>query len=75
MQAILYVRTNPGMTLELLKVVRKMEGVKFAAAITGRFDIIARVEAKNIEELGRKIVDEIHNLNGVSYTETAPIVG
>lgn len=74
MQAIVYVRTESGKALDLLDKISGIKGVKFVAAITGRFDIIARVESETIEELGEKVVNEIHNLGGVKYTETAPIV-
>lgn len=74
MQAIVFVRTDPGRPLELLEVVREMEGVKFAAATTGRYDIVTRVEADDIGKIGEKVVGEIHDLDGVRYTETAPIV-
>lgn len=74
MQAIVYVRTDPGRALDLLDEVKEIEGVRFAAAVTGRFDIVARVEAADLKKLGEKVVEEIHNLEGVRYTETAPIV-
>lgn len=74
MQAIVYVRTAPGKPLDILEKVKEMDGVKYAVVTTGRFDLIARVEADNIEALGNKVVDEIHSLSGVTYTETAPIV-
>lgn len=74
MQAIIYVRADPGKPLKLLKKIRDMEGVKFAAATTGRFDLVLRVEAEDIEAMGDKVVGEIHELEGVRYTETSPIV-
>lgn len=74
MQAIVYVRTDPGTPLDLLETIKGMKDVKFAAATTGRYDIVVRVEAEDMESLGDKVVGEIHNLDGVRYTETAPIV-
>lgn len=74
MQAIVYVRTDPSKPLTLLDEIKDIEGVKFAAATTGRFDIVVRVEDVDIEALGKKVVEEIHSLEGVKYTETAPIV-
>lgn len=74
MQAMIYVRAEPGRPLEILEKIKRMEGIKFAAVTTGRFDIVVRVEVDNIESLGSKVVSDIHELEGVSYTETAPIV-
>lgn len=74
MQAMVYVRTETGRALELLEDVKEVEGVKFAVVTPGRFDLVARVEGDDIESLGDKVVSDIHDLEGVKYTETAPIV-
>ncbi|MEM2877966.1 MAG: Lrp/AsnC ligand binding domain-containing protein [Candidatus Hadarchaeales archaeon] len=74
MQAIVYVRTEPGKALKLLDRVRELHGVKFAAATTGRFDIVIRVEVQDLTELGSAVVDKIQKLPGVTYTETSMIV-
>ena len=74
MQAIVYIRTDPGKALELLEQVKKIEGVKFAAATTGRFDIVARIEAADLEAIGKAVVGKIQTIPGVRYTETSMIV-
>jgi len=74
MQAIVYIRTDPGKALDLLEKVKNVEGVKFAAATTGRFDIVARVEAPDLEAIGEAVVGKIQGIEGVRYTETSLIV-
>jgi len=74
MQAIVYIRTDPGKALDLLESVKKMECTKFAAATTGRFDIVARVEAADLKAIGETIVSKIQRIPGVRYTETSMIV-
>jgi DNA-binding Lrp family transcriptional regulator len=74
MQAIVYIRTDPGKALDLLESVKKMEGTKFAAATTGRFDIVARIEAADLKAIGETIVSKIQRIPGVRYTETSMIV-
>jgi Lrp/AsnC family transcriptional regulator for asnA, asnC and gidA len=74
MQAIVYVRTAPGKALKALEKVKKIPQVRFAAATTGRFDIVVRVEVSDIKELGECVVDEIQKIDGVTYTETSVIV-
>ncbi len=49
----------------------KNSGVVEANAITGEFDIIAKVEVKDLKELGDKVVKEIQSLKGVIRTVTA----
>ena len=74
MQAILYIRTDPGKALKLLETIKKVSGVKVAFATTGRFDIVARIEAKDLEALGEAVVSKIQSISGVRYTETSLIV-
>ncbi len=74
MQAIVYIRTAPGKALALLDQIKGIEGVKFAAATTGRFDIVARIEAADLEALGEAVVSKIQGIEGVRYTETSAIV-
>ncbi|MEW6222642.1 MAG: Lrp/AsnC ligand binding domain-containing protein [Candidatus Hadarchaeota archaeon] len=74
MQAIVYIRTDPGKALDLLEKIKKLPGVKFAAATTGRFDIVARIEAENLEAIGKVVVSKIQAVGGIKYTETSMIV-
>ena len=74
MQAIVYIRTEPGKALKLLGAVKKISGVKVAFATTGRFDILARIEAEDLETLGNAVVGKIQGIPGIRYTETSLIV-
>ncbi|MGC8817322.1 MAG: Lrp/AsnC ligand binding domain-containing protein [Candidatus Hadarchaeum sp.] len=74
MQALVYIRTDPGKALKLLDAVKKVQGVHVAFATTGRFDIVARIEATDLKALGETIVSKIQSLPGVRYTETSLIV-
>ncbi|MEM2889763.1 MAG: Lrp/AsnC ligand binding domain-containing protein [Candidatus Hadarchaeum sp.] len=74
MQALVYIRTEPGKALKLLDAVKKIQGVQVAFATTGRFDIVARIEAADLKSLGETIVGKIQSLQGVKYTETSLIV-
>ncbi|MEM4187954.1 MAG: Lrp/AsnC ligand binding domain-containing protein [Candidatus Hadarchaeum sp.] len=70
----MYIRTEPGKALKLLDAVKKIQGVQVAFATTGRFDIVARIEAADLKSLGETIVGKIQSLQGVKYTETSLIV-
>jgi DNA-binding Lrp family transcriptional regulator len=74
MQAIVYIRVDPGKALDLLEQIKKLPGVKFAAATTGRFDLVVRIEVEDLAALGRSVVGEIQKIPGVRYTETSMIV-
>jgi DNA-binding Lrp family transcriptional regulator len=74
MQAIVYIRTDPSKALMILDEVKKLPGVKFAAATTGRFDIVARVEAADLKDICDKVVGKIQAIPGIRSTETSMIV-
>jgi DNA-binding Lrp family transcriptional regulator len=74
MQAIVYIRVDPGKALDLLEQIKKLPGVKFAAATTGRFDLVVRIEVEDLAALGKSVVGEIQKIPGVRYTETSMIV-
>lgn len=74
MEAIVYIRTDPGKALKLLEKVKKVEGVEVAFCTVGRFDIVARVEAADLKTLGETVVEKIQGIAGIRYTETSPIV-
>ena len=74
MEAIVYIRTDPGKALKLLEEVKKVPGVKVAFATAGRFDIVARIEAADLKALGEAVVGKIQGISGIRYTETSPIV-
>ncbi|HID60746.1 MAG TPA: Lrp/AsnC family transcriptional regulator [Hadesarchaea archaeon] len=74
MQAIVYIRTEPGRGLKLLDEIKKLPEVRFAAATTGRFDIVIRVEIPDLAALGESVVSRIQGISGVRYTETSMIV-
>lgn len=48
--------------------------MKFAAATTGRFDIVVRIEVEDVAAIGKSVVGEIQKISGVKYTETSIIV-
>jgi len=52
------------------EMVAKVEGVKEVYSVLGRFDLIAKVEAKSVEELANIVVDGIRSIEGVIGTET-----
>ncbi|MEW6609357.1 MAG: Lrp/AsnC ligand binding domain-containing protein [bacterium] len=54
--------------------IRNITGVKSANAVTGVYDIIALLEAENLEKLGEMVVSKIQTVNGIRRTQTAIIV-
>lgn len=53
---------------------KKIPEVKEAKGVTGPYDGILRVNAKNLKELTREIVSNIYSINGVIDTTTAIVI-
>ena len=72
--AYVFIRTSPGRAKDVAKAISGIEGVKSAHAVTGRFDVIALIEAPDMAALGDLVLSKIHGVEGVSSSETAVIV-
>jgi DNA-binding Lrp family transcriptional regulator len=65
---------EPGYVKSVLDSVRKIRGVLEAHAVTGPYDIIARVEGESADDIGRSVVSEFQSIEGVERTLTTLIV-
>lgn len=57
-----------------LEKLRASQMVQSAQAITGPYDIIATVEAEDMDILGRKITQEVQSIEGVDRTLTCVVM-
>lgn len=57
-----------------LKAIAKIPGVKMAHAVTGPYDIIAYVEAQDVDALGRVVLSKIRTISGVTKTLTCVVI-
>jgi DNA-binding Lrp family transcriptional regulator len=70
LNAFIFLITERGKHWEIIKKILKTEGVKFAHAVTGEYDIIAYTNFINMVELGR-IIDKFQSIDGIVRTTTA----
>jgi DNA-binding Lrp family transcriptional regulator len=56
--------------MNALKAIIKIPGVKMANAVTGPYDIVAFVEAEDVDALGRVVLSKIRTISGVTKTLT-----
>lgn len=59
-----------GATKTIKEKIAKMPGVLKVEIIFGRYDIIAEVEVKDLDELSRLVTDKIKNIPNILSTET-----
>jgi DNA-binding Lrp family transcriptional regulator len=72
--AYVLIKIAPGKSRSVTEQISKIEGVKTAHPVTGMFDIIAYIEAVDINNLTGTVRAKIQTLEGVLRTHTA-IVG
>ena len=73
-QAYILIQTDVGKAADVAQTVGNVEGVTLAEDVTGPYDVIARAEASSVDELGRIVVSNVQNLEGITRTLTCPIV-
>ncbi len=73
-QAYVLVQTEVGATAGVRSAIAGIAGVVSAEDVTGPYDIIARVEAGSIDDLGREVLSAIQQVGGITRTLTCPVV-
>ena len=72
--AYLFIETEGGSAAQVVRAIRAMDGVVSADAITGPTDVIVRLETSDIDALGRMVVSQIQAVDGITRTQTCPVV-
>ncbi|HLZ94979.1 MAG TPA: Lrp/AsnC ligand binding domain-containing protein [Candidatus Dormibacteraeota bacterium] len=73
MRAYMFINAMRGQSLGLIKAIRSVEGVTGADAITGDYDIVASVEAKDLTEL-RQTMAGVQSMDGILKTTTCMVL-
>ncbi len=74
MGAYILIKIAPGKSRTITEELSSIEGVRTAHPVTGMFDIIAYVEAADINHLTEIVRSKVQTINGILRTHTA-IVG
>ena len=72
--AYILVQTEVGKAAQVAKDIVEIEGVQLAEDVTGPYDVIARAEARTIDELGKLVVARVQAVDGITRTLTCPVV-
>ena len=72
--AYVLIQTEVGKAAGVARQIREIAGVVLAEDVTGPYDVIARVEADSIDELGRLVVSQVQLIEGITRTLTCPVV-
>jgi DNA-binding Lrp family transcriptional regulator len=72
--AYILIQTEVGKAAQVAKDVVEIKGVQLAEDVTGPYDVIARAEARNLDELGKLVVVRLQVVDGITRTLTCPVV-
>ena len=72
--AYILIQTEVGKAAQVAKDIAVIEDVQQAEDVTGPYDVIARAEARNLDELGTLVVARVQTIDGITRTLTCPVV-
>ena len=70
-----FVECTQGKALDVVRKLSALDGVGACHAVTGPIDVIAFIEAVDIDGLGKLIVEKIQKAEGVLRTSTNIVAG
>ncbi|GHH76846.1 AsnC family transcriptional regulator [Kitasatospora indigofera] len=72
--AYILVQTEVGKATSVAQSIAKIPGVLQAEDVTGPYDVIVRAEAETVDDLGRMVVAQVQQVEGITRTLTCPVV-
>ncbi|MER8187467.1 Lrp/AsnC ligand binding domain-containing protein [Kitasatospora sp. NPDC094015] len=72
--AYILIQTEVGKATAVAQSISKIEGVLTAEDVTGPYDVIVRAAADTMDNLGRMVVAQVQQVEGITRTLTCPVV-
>lgn len=72
--AYILIQAEVGSASDVAFAAKEVNGVVAVDAITGPYDVLVKVEANGMDELGKKIVSDVQKIPGITRTLTCPVV-
>ncbi len=73
-QAYILIQSDVGKAAAVSAEVAAIEGVVLSEDVTGPYDVIARIEAGNVDDLGKLVIAKIQEVPGITRTLTCTVV-
>ena len=74
MEAFILLQVQVGTDAQVARLVGDLPGVVAVNVGTGPHDVVVRAEADSIDELGKRVLRPIQEIDGVTRTLTCPIM-
>ncbi|MCU1454522.1 MAG: hypothetical protein JWN46_2668 [Acidimicrobiales bacterium] len=72
--AYILIQTEVGKAAAVASEVAAIPGVIAADDVTGPYDVVVRVEAETMDDLGKMVVSRVQMIDGITKTTTMPVV-
>jgi len=72
--AYILIQTEVGKAAIVAAALRDLPGISETASVAGPHDVIARAEARDIDELGKLVASRVQALDGVTRTISCTVV-
>jgi hypothetical protein len=74
LSAYVLIQTEVGKVAHVAQALSDLDGVQLAEDLVGPYDVIARVQAPGLDQLGRLVVARIQVVDGVTRTLTCMVI-
>jgi DNA-binding Lrp family transcriptional regulator len=74
LSAYVLIQTEVGKVARVAKALRELDGVEMAEDLAGPYDVIARVQAPGLDQLGKLVASRIQLVDGVTRTLTCMVL-
>jgi len=74
MEAYVYLRVEPGKVGSVLTQLAGRQGLRRSLAVIGDWDVLIHVEGPDLEQIATTVLSQVHSVDGVARTMTAPVV-
>jgi DNA-binding Lrp family transcriptional regulator len=74
LSAYVLIQTEVGKVAHVAQALSDLDGVQLAEDVAGPYDVIARVQAAGLDQLGRLVVFRIQVVDGVTRTLTCTVI-
>jgi len=72
--AYVLIQTDVGRAAGVAAALARLDGVAVSAPVTGPYDVIAKIEAESVDDIGKLVVSKVQAVEGITRTLTCPIV-
>ena len=74
LSAYVLIQTEVGKVAHVTQALSDLDGVQLAEDVAGPYDVIARVQAPGLDQLGRLVVCRIQVVDGITRTLTCTVI-